>query len=104
EFLVRRGWRAVAAFAAGGLALVILSVAVFGVDACLRWIRILAPWAFAGGGGFAVDTQSRYALRGLLELAGLPLLAQLAVLVAGLGAVAVILARTRADPRLRLAL
>jgi hypothetical protein len=103
-FLARRSGRALAAFGAGCLLLVAVSLAVFGWQACLEWIRILAPWAFAGGGGFAVDTQDQYSLRGLLQLLGLPLLAQLAVLVALLLGLTALLWRSRADARLQLAL
>lgn len=102
--LVRRSWRALVAFAGGTVVLVGVSLLVFGQAAFLQWIRILAPWAFAGGGGFAVDTQSRYSLRGLLQLAGLPLAAQLAVLVLCLLGLTALLWRSRADARVQLAL
>jgi len=102
--LVRRAWRAVAAFAAVVALLVLLSLLVFGWQALLQWVRILAPWAFSGGGGFAVDTQSQYSLRGLLQLAGLPLTAQLAVLIACLLGLAALLWRSRAEVRIQVAL
>jgi alpha-1,2-mannosyltransferase len=103
-FLVRRSWRAVAAFSAGGLLLVLLSLTVFGPEACLAWLRILAPWAFAGQANFPVDTQAQFSLRGLVQLVGVPLVLQLALLGLGLLALAAVLLRSRADPRLELAL
>jgi hypothetical protein len=103
-FLVRRSWRAVAAFSAGCVVLVLLSLAVFGPAACLAWLRILAPWAFAGQANFPVDTQAQFSLRGLLQLLGVPLAPQLLLLAFGLLALAAVLLRARADPRLELAL
>ena len=102
--VVRRAWRALAAFVAGAALLVLLSLLVFGPQSFLQWLRILTPWAFAGGGGFAVDTQARYSLRGLLQLAGLPLAAQLGVLIACLLGLTVLLWRSRADTRVQVAL
>ena len=102
--LVKRSWRALGAFLAGVVLLLAVSLVAFGWDACLQWVRILAPWAFAGGGGFAVDTQSHYSLRGLLQLAGLPLPVQLAVLALGLLGLALLLWRSNADLRVQLAL
>ncbi len=103
-FLVRRSWRAVAAFSAGCVLLVLLSLAAFGPSACLAWLRILAPWAFAGQANFPVDTQAQFSLRGLILLLGVPLALQLVVLALGLLALAAVLLRARADPRLELAL
>jgi hypothetical protein len=103
-FLVRRSWRALATFAAGCVLLVVLSLATFGPAACLAWVRILAPWAFAGRTNFPVDTQSQFSLRGLIQLLGVPLAFQLVVLAVGLLALAAVLLRARADPRLELAL
>jgi hypothetical protein len=103
-FAVRRSVRAVAAFIAGCLFLVVVSLAVFGLPACLAWLRVLAPWAFGGTADFPVDTQSQYSLRGLLQLLGLPLGVQLALLLLGLAGLAVVLLLSRADPRLELAL
>jgi hypothetical protein len=103
-FLVRRSWRAVAAFGAGCLILVLLSLAAFGPAACLAWLRILAPWAFAGQANFPVDTQAQYSLRGLLQLLGFPLGLQLVTLAIGLLALAAVLWRSRADSRVELAL
>ncbi len=103
-FLVRRSTQALAAFSAGCVLLVLLSLVAFGPAACLAWLRILAPWAFAGQTNFPVDTQAQFSLRGLLQLAGIPLALQLLVLAIGLLAVAVVLLRAHADPRLELAL
>lgn len=103
-FLVRRSWRAVAAFSLGCLVLVLVSLGAFGPPACLAWLRILAPWAFAGQANFPVDTQAQFSLRGLLQLLGVPLAPQLAVLAIGLLALAAVLLRARADPRLEFAL
>jgi hypothetical protein len=103
-FLVRRSWRAVAAFSAGSVLLVLLSLLTFGPSACIAWLRILAPWAFAGRTNFPVDTQAQFSLRGLLLLVGVPLALQLVVLVIGLLALAAVLLVSRADPRLELAL
>jgi uncharacterized protein (TIGR03382 family) len=103
-FLVRRSWPAIGAFAGVTAGLALVSVAVFGLRSCLDWLSIVAPWAVSGGGGFAVDTQSRYALRGLLQQLSLPAGPQVAVVVAGLLAIAFVMLRTRADPRLQLAL
>jgi hypothetical protein len=103
-FLVRRSWRAVAAFSAGSVLLVLLSLLAFGPSACIAWLRILAPWAFAGRTNFPVDTQAQFSLRGLLLLVGVPLALQLVVLVIGLLALAAVLLVSRADPRLELAL
>ena len=102
--LVRRSWRAVAAFGAGCVLLLLLSLAAFGPAACLAWLQLLAPWAFAGHADFPVDTQAQFSLRGLIQALGVPLSFQLVVLALGLLALAVILLRTRADPRLELAL
>jgi Glycosyltransferase family 87 len=103
-FLVRRSWSALAAFAAGSVLLVLLSLAAFGLSACIAWLRILAPWAFAGQANFPVDTQSQFSLRGILLLLGLPPAVQLSLLAIGFLAVAAILFRSRSDPRLQLAL
>jgi hypothetical protein len=103
-FLVRRCWRAVATFGAGCMLLLLLSLLAFGPAACLAWLRILAPWAFAGQANFPVDTQAQFSLRGLLQLVGVPLAVQLVVLAVGLLALAAVLLRARADPRLELAL
>jgi Glycosyltransferase family 87 len=103
-FVVRRSWRAVAAFGAGCVLLVLLSLVAFGPAACIAWLRILAPWAFAGRTNFPVDTQAQFSLRGLLQLVGLPLALQLVVLAIGLLALAAVLLVARADPRLELAL
>jgi Glycosyltransferase family 87 len=102
--LVRRAWWALAAFLGGSVLLVAISLVTFGWAAVLQWIRILTPWAFAGGGGFSVDTQSRYSLRGLLQLLGLPLAAQVAVLIACLLGLTLLLWRSRADARVQIAL
>jgi hypothetical protein len=103
-FLVRRSWRAVAAFSAGCVFLVLLSLVAFGPSACLAWLRILAPWAFAGRTNFPVDTQAQFSLRGMLQLVGVPLALQLVVLAIALLALAAVLLRARADPRLEVAL
>jgi hypothetical protein len=103
-FLVRRSIRAVVAFAAGCLLLVGISLAVYGLPACLAWLRVLAPWAFAGTAAFPVETQSQYSLRVLLQPLGLPLAVQLAVLAAGLLGLAVVLRLSRAESRLQFAL
>jgi alpha-1,2-mannosyltransferase len=103
-FIVRRSWRAVAAFGAGCVLLVLISLLTFGPAACLAWLRILAPWAFAGQANFSVDTQSQFSLRGLVQLLGVPLALQLVVLALGLLGLAAVLLRARADPRLELAL
>jgi alpha-1,2-mannosyltransferase len=103
-FLVRRSWRAVVAFSLGCVALVAISLLVYGIDANLAWLRVLAPWAFAGQANFPVDTQSQFSLRGILLLLGLPPAVQLSLLVVGFLAVAAILFRSRSDPRLQLAL
>jgi hypothetical protein len=103
-FLVRRSWPALAAFTAGSVLLVLLSLATFGLSACVAWLRILAPWAFAGQANFPVDTQAQYSLRGLLQLLGVPLAVQLLLLVLGLLGLAVVLLRSGADPRLEIAL
>jgi glycosyl transferase family 87 len=103
-FVVRRSGRAVAAFSAGCVLLVLLSLVVFGPSACIAWLRILAPWAFAGQTNFPVDTQAQFSLRGLLQLVGVPLALQLLVLALGLLALAAVLLRARADPRLEVAL
>ena len=83
----------VAAFTAGSVLLVLLSLATFGLSACLAWLRILAPWAFAGQANFPVDTQAQFSLRGLLQLLGVPLALQLVVLVLGLLGLAAVLLR-----------
>jgi hypothetical protein len=103
-FLVRRSWRAVAAFGGGCVLLVLVSLLAFGPSACLAWLRILAPWAFAGQANFPVDTQAQFSLRGLLQLLSVPLAVQLLVLAAGLLALAGVLLRARTDPRLELSL
>jgi alpha-1,2-mannosyltransferase len=103
-FLVRRSWRALVAFGIGCLVLVAVSLLAFGLAANLAWLRVLAPWAFAGQANFPVDTQSQYSLRGLLLPLGLPPALQLALLAAGFLLLAVILFRSRSDPRLQLAL
>jgi hypothetical protein len=103
-FLVRRSWRALAAFLAVCALLGVVSLATFGLQACLAWVGILAPWAFGGHAGYAVDAQSQYSLRGLLLPLLLPASLQLAVLAAGLLALSVVLLRARADPRLEVAL
>jgi hypothetical protein len=103
-FLVRRSWRALAAFVAVCVGLVALSLLTFGLQACLNWVGILAPWAFGGHAGYPVDAQSHYSLRGLLEPLPLSTSLQLAVLGVGLLALAAVLLRNRADPRLELAL
>lgn len=103
-FLVRRSWRALAGFAVTGSLLVAVSLAVFGVSACLQWLSVLAPWASAGSQDFPVDSQSQYSLRGLLQLLSLPAAVQLVVLALGLLLVAAVLGRSRADARLQLAL
>ena len=103
-FLVRRSWRSVAAFLAVCAGLAALSLLTFGLQACLAWVGILAPWAYGGHAGYPVDSQSHYSLRGLLEPLPLPPAVQLAVLGAGLLALSLVLLRSRADPRLELAL
>ena len=103
-FLVRRSWRAVVAFAIGCLALIAISLLVFGIGANLAWLQVLAPWAFAGQANFPVDTQSQYSVRGLLLLLGPPPVIQLGLLAVGFLALAAILFRSRSDPRLQLAL
>jgi hypothetical protein len=103
-FLVRRSLRALTTFGGGCVLLVLLSLAAFGPAACLTWVRILAPWAFAGRINFPVDTQAQFSLRGLIQLLGVPLAFQLVVLAVGLLALAAVLLRARADPRLELAL
>jgi len=103
-FLVRRSWRAIAAFGAGCVLLLLLSLLVYGPAASLAWLRILAPWAFAGQVNFPVDTQSQFSVRGLILLLGVPPGLQLVVLAIGLLALAVVLLLARADARLELAL
>jgi alpha-1,2-mannosyltransferase len=103
-FLVRRSWRAVAAFAGVCAALLAISLLVFGPAACLAWLKILGPWAFGGQINYPVDTQSQFSLRGLLQFVGLPLSLQLVVLAIGFLGVAVVLYRSGADARLQLAL
>ncbi|TMC12964.1 MAG: DUF2029 domain-containing protein [Chloroflexi bacterium] len=103
-FLVRRSWPALGAFAGVAAGLALVSLLVFGLRACLDWLSIVAPWAVSGGGGYSVNAQSTYSLRGLLQLLPLPAGVQVVVVAAGLLAVAFVMLRTRADPRLQFAL
>jgi len=87
-FLARRAWRALAAMAAVGLALVLVATAFSGVRAIAGYLGVVAGWALGGTQVFPITGQTVYSVRGVLEqvpggrLPALGLLAILLLLVA----------------------
>jgi hypothetical protein len=108
-FIARRSWRALAAFAAGGVGLGLISVAGFGFGPVMTYLNDVGAWAIGGklpSGGTVVFTDTAvYSLRNVLEV--LPEIGETAafvILVLLLALVALSLSWRPDKPRLDFAL
>lgn len=97
-FVVRRSWRALAGYAGAALALVLVSLPLFGVQGWVAYVGVIAPWVVSGDHNFPITGQTVYSLRGLLELApgGRPVAL---ILLAGVALATVASLASRAAPR-----